>query len=116
MQFFVCQHLTCKRQGAAAVLSACQENAIDASVMACGCLGRCGEGPCVLALPEAEDGEVHTAIAPELVPKMLRAYRQRRAWRRPWQPLGLLASLTPTKFLLAMAIILGAGAIAFLAW
>ncbi|MEM8641883.1 MAG: (2Fe-2S) ferredoxin domain-containing protein [Cyanobacteria bacterium P01_G01_bin.54] len=111
LQFFVCQHLTCKRQGAEATLLAFQEHAVDATVMACGCLARCGEGPTVLVRPA---GEIYTTLTPERVQKMLRAYQQEQAWPRFGQPLGLL--LTPAKFLMVMAVVLGASAIAFLAW
>lgn len=50
----VCQHLTCRKQGAAKVLAAFRSNvsANEISYEGCGCLGQCGNGPNVLILPE----------------------------------------------------------------
>jgi NADH:ubiquinone oxidoreductase subunit E len=50
----VCQHLTCRKQGAAKVLAAFRSNVSSdrISCEGCGCLGQCGNGPNVLILPE----------------------------------------------------------------
>jgi (2Fe-2S) ferredoxin len=50
----VCQHLTCRKQGAAKVLAAFRSDvsAAEISYEGCGCLGQCGNGPNVLILPE----------------------------------------------------------------
>ena len=117
MQFFVCQHLTCKRQGAAAVFQALQAQTADAAVMPCGCLGRCGEGSNVLVLP---DGEIQTSLTPERVSLMLQAYQQGQAWQHFWQQsrqsLGLRSALSPAKLLMGMTLVFGAIAVAFWAW
>jgi (2Fe-2S) ferredoxin len=49
----VCQHRTCRKQGAAEVLAAFRALSIpDVTVTASGCLGQCGQGPMVLVLPD----------------------------------------------------------------
>lgn len=49
----VCQHETCPRQGATAVLKAFQSQApSDVVVQSTGCFGECGSGPMVVVLPE----------------------------------------------------------------
>jgi NADH:ubiquinone oxidoreductase subunit E len=48
--FLVCQHLTCRKQGAAQVLGAFRSIAPKSSD-GTGCLGRCGSGPNVLVVP-----------------------------------------------------------------
>ncbi len=49
----VCQHETCPRQGATAVLKAFQSQApSDVVVQSTGCFGKCGSGPMVVVLPE----------------------------------------------------------------
>ena len=51
----VCQNTTCRKQGAARVLSAFEEQAPDeVFVEASSCLGHCGSGPNVLIVPENE--------------------------------------------------------------
>jgi (2Fe-2S) ferredoxin len=48
----VCQHLTCRKQGAAKVLAAFRELKTPNVVYeGCGCLGNCGNGPMVFILP-----------------------------------------------------------------
>jgi uncharacterized protein (DUF952 family) len=48
----VCQHLTCRKQGAANVLAAFrQQNTPNVTYEGCGCLGNCGNGPMVFILP-----------------------------------------------------------------
>ncbi len=49
----ICQHRTCRKQGAAKVLVALK--AIDSTgvrIEGSGCLGQCGNGPNVLVLPD----------------------------------------------------------------
>ena len=49
----VCQHRTCRKQGAAQVLAAFTALPVpDVTVKASGCLGQCGNGPMVLVLPD----------------------------------------------------------------
>ena len=48
----VCQHLTCRKQGAAKVLAAFRNlNTPNVTYEGCGCLGNCGNGPMVFILP-----------------------------------------------------------------
>jgi uncharacterized protein (DUF952 family) len=48
----VCQHLTCRKQGAANVLAAFRkQNTPNVNYEGCGCLGNCGNGPMVFILP-----------------------------------------------------------------
>lgn len=48
----VCQHLTCRKQGAARVLANFRAlNPPNAIYEGCGCLGNCGNGPMVFILP-----------------------------------------------------------------
>ena len=48
----VCQHRTCRKQGAAEVLTAFSTLTIpNITYEGCGCLGNCGNGPMVLILP-----------------------------------------------------------------
>ena len=48
----VCQHLTCRKQGAAKVLAAFRQlNTPNVTYEGCGCLGNCGNGPMVFILP-----------------------------------------------------------------
>ena len=49
----VCQHETCPRQGASAVLKAFRSQVpSDVVVESSGCFGECGSGPMVLVLPD----------------------------------------------------------------
>ncbi len=49
----VCQNVTCKKQGAAQVLEAFQQQApAGVTVKSSGCLGHCGNGPMVLTEPD----------------------------------------------------------------
>lgn len=49
----ICQHRSCRKQGAAEVLAAFQALPLpNVTVTASGCLGQCGNGPMVLVLPE----------------------------------------------------------------
>jgi uncharacterized protein (DUF952 family)/(2Fe-2S) ferredoxin len=48
----ICQHLTCRKQGAAKVLAAFRTlNTPNVTYEGCGCLGNCGNGPMVFILP-----------------------------------------------------------------
>ncbi|GAP94435.1 (2Fe-2S) ferredoxin domain-containing protein [Leptolyngbya sp. NIES-2104] len=49
----ICQHKTCRKQGAAKVLKTFQSLAPDhISIEPSGCLGQCGNGSMVLVLPD----------------------------------------------------------------
>lgn len=48
----ICQNRTCRKQGAAAILTAFRAvDRPDLTSEGCGCLGNCGNGPIVLVLP-----------------------------------------------------------------
>jgi (2Fe-2S) ferredoxin len=48
----ICQHLTCRKQGAAKVLAAFRDIPTpELKIEGCGCLGRCGSGPNAIVLP-----------------------------------------------------------------
>lgn len=50
----ICQNRTCRKQGAAEVLAAFEKLSIsEITIIASGCLGKCGNGPMVLVLPDA---------------------------------------------------------------
>lgn len=52
-QVLVCQHRSCRKLGAAAVLAAFQIAPVSGfSVIGSSCLGQCGNGPMVLVEPE----------------------------------------------------------------
>ena len=62
----ICQHRTCRKQGAAKILSAFNSQSVpNVTVKACGCLGQCGNGPMVLMLP---DMVWYCGVLPEEVP------------------------------------------------
>jgi (2Fe-2S) ferredoxin len=66
----VCQNRTCRRQGSAKVLAALQASAIaDIAVKPTGCLGKCGNGPMVVVLPEQI---WYSHVNPEAVPSLMR--------------------------------------------
>ena len=70
----VCQHETCPRQGAAAVLKAFKSQAPSVVVVqSVGCLGECGSGPMVVVLPE-EIWYAHVAVGdvPRIVEQHLK--------------------------------------------
>lgn len=49
----ICQNVTCKQQGAEAVLGAFKQHALSGvSIEPSGCLGQCGNGPMAVVLPE----------------------------------------------------------------
>ncbi|ELS31182.1 MULTISPECIES: (2Fe-2S) ferredoxin domain-containing protein [Pseudanabaena] len=49
----VCQHRTCKKDGAPEILAILQQQKpINVTVEVCECLGLCGSGPMVLVLPD----------------------------------------------------------------
>ncbi|MEL6605964.1 MAG: (2Fe-2S) ferredoxin domain-containing protein [Cyanobacteria bacterium J06614_10] len=49
----ICQNVTCKQQGAEAVLTAFQKNHPSGTeIKESGCLGQCGNGPMVIVIPE----------------------------------------------------------------
>ena len=52
-RILICQHLTCRKQGAAKILAAFQTMDLPdrISYEICGCLGQCGNGPNILILP-----------------------------------------------------------------
>lgn len=68
-QVLVCQSRSCRKQGAAKILTAFQSLPVtEVTVRTSGCLGQCGNGPMVLVLPEetwyssVQVGEVSTVV------------------------------------------------------
>lgn len=52
-QVLVCQHRTCKKQGAVAVLQAFKSLDLRGwTVLASSCMGQCGNGPMIRVLPD----------------------------------------------------------------
>jgi (2Fe-2S) ferredoxin len=48
----ICQHRTCKKQGAAKIFATFRTlSTPEVTTEGCGCLGNCGNGPMVLVLP-----------------------------------------------------------------
>jgi uncharacterized protein (DUF952 family)/(2Fe-2S) ferredoxin len=84
----VCQHLTCRKQGAAKVLAAFRNlKTPNVSYEGCGCLGNCGNGPMLFILPARI---WYYLVQPHDVPKIAAVLRnsmntilhitQRQAW------------------------------------
>jgi (2Fe-2S) ferredoxin len=72
----VCQHRTCTKDGAGAVLRVFQgrqiQNVVQNVVIeACGCLGLCGSGPMVLLLP---DNIYYWRITPQKAQKIIETH------------------------------------------
>ncbi|MTJ10317.1 MULTISPECIES: ferredoxin [unclassified Anabaena] len=65
----VCQHRTCRKQGAKEVLAALQAFPIaNTTVTVSGCLGQCGNGPMVLVLPEMV---WYCRVQPQEIPRLV---------------------------------------------
>jgi (2Fe-2S) ferredoxin len=65
----VCQHRTCRKQGANEVLTALQAFPTpNVTVTASGCLGQCGNGPMVLVLPEMV---WYCRVSPQEIPRLV---------------------------------------------
>ncbi|WP_237741540.1 ferredoxin [Anabaena sp. PCC 7108] len=65
----VCQHRSCRKQGAEEVLTAFQDSRIlNVTVTASGCLGQCGNGPMVLVLPEMV---WYCGVKPQEIPRLV---------------------------------------------
>ena len=62
----VCQHRTCRKQGAEEVLAALP--APNVTIAASGCLGQCGNGPMVLVLPEMV---WYCRVLPQEIPRLV---------------------------------------------
>lgn len=73
-QVLVCQHKSCKRAKAQAVLAAFQAHSLpDWDIVTTSCLGQCGNGPMVVVLPDGVwYGRVHPDEVPALVERHLR--------------------------------------------
>ncbi len=70
----VCQNKTCRKQGAAKVLAAFEENAIaSTTIQPSSCLGQCGNGPMVLVLP---DEVWYERVRPDEVPAIVKRHLQ----------------------------------------
>lgn len=113
---FVCQHTTCRRQGAALTLQCFQEAVGEAAIATgCGCLGQCGNGPTVVILP---DQLQFTAVSPDQISPILEQVFAKfppkppaptdsgATSRHPWFRLGWLVVGT---LLLTIALLLGLG-------
>jgi (2Fe-2S) ferredoxin len=65
----VCEHRTCRKQGAREVLAAIQSFSLpNVTVIPTGCLGQCGNGPMVLVLPEMV---WYCRVLPQEVPQLV---------------------------------------------
>lgn len=73
-RILICQHLTCRKQGAAKVLAAFRSAVISDEIIVegCGCLGQCGNGPNLVILP-AEIWYYHVSVndVPNIIAKLL---------------------------------------------
>jgi (2Fe-2S) ferredoxin len=69
----VCQNRTCRKQGAAKVIAAFQACPVtEVTIIGCGCLGQCGDGPMVLICPDQVwYGSVHPDEVPAVVERHL---------------------------------------------
>ncbi|MEW6491772.1 MAG: (2Fe-2S) ferredoxin domain-containing protein [Cyanobacteriota bacterium] len=73
-QVLVCTNRSCRKQGAAKVLTAFQELSVtDVTVKSSGCLGECGNGPMVLVTP---DQIWYSAVHPQEVPAVVERHLQ----------------------------------------
>lgn len=88
-QVLVCQNRSCRRHGAAAVLTAFQKSPIkDVRVVSSGCLGQCGNGPMVLVMPEQVwYSRVHPDEVPVVVERHLQNGHPVQAMLYPKYPL-----------------------------
>ena len=73
-QVLICQHQSCKRHGAEAVLAAFEQHPIKtASVECTSCQGQCNIGPTVRILP---DETWYYRVQPEDVPQIVEQHLQ----------------------------------------
>lgn len=72
-EILICQNRTCRQQGSAKVLAAFQASEVaNITVTGCGCLGKCGNGPMVLILPDQVwYSHVHPSEVPALINRHL---------------------------------------------
>ncbi|MCT7952021.1 (2Fe-2S) ferredoxin domain-containing protein [Ancylothrix sp. C2] len=72
-EILICQNRTCRKQGSAKVMAAFQVNAVpNITLTGSGCLGKCGNGPMVLILPDQVwYSHVHPSEAPALINRHL---------------------------------------------
>ncbi|BAZ84190.1 hypothetical protein NIES806_03740 [Dolichospermum compactum NIES-806] len=65
----VCQHRTCRKQGATEVLADLKAFPLpNVTVTSSGCLGQCGNGPMVLVVPEMV---WYCRVLPQEVPRLV---------------------------------------------
>lgn len=65
----VCQHRTCRKQGAKEVLAVLQAFSLpNVTITASGCLGQCGNGPMLLVLPEMV---WYCGVLPQEIPRLV---------------------------------------------
>jgi uncharacterized protein (DUF952 family) len=86
----ICQNRTCRKQGAAAILTAFRAvERSDLTSEGCGCLGNCGNGPIVLVLPariwyyRVQPQDVSTILDRLIIKKSMNTIlhiTQRQAW------------------------------------
>ena len=71
---YVCQHRTCRKQGAAKVLAAFQAHPVTGvTAIASSCMGQCGMGPMVKILP---DEVWYCRVHPDEVPAVVERHLQ----------------------------------------
>ena len=68
-EILICQNRTCRKQGSQKVMAAFEANAVEnVTLTGSGCLGKCGNGPMVLILP---DQVWYSHVYPSEVPALL---------------------------------------------
>lgn len=72
-EILICQNRTCRKQGSPKVLAAFQANAVpNITLTGSGCLGKCGNGPMVLIVPDQVwYSHVHPSEVPALINRHL---------------------------------------------
>lgn len=71
-QVLICQHRTCTKDGAGAVIAIFQQQSIpNVTIQASSCLGLCGSGPIVVVLP---DNVYYWHITPTKAQKIIRLH------------------------------------------
>jgi (2Fe-2S) ferredoxin len=72
-EILICQNRTCRKQGSKKVMAAFEANALsNVTLTGSGCLGKCGNGPMVLILPDQVwYSHVHPSEAPILLNRLL---------------------------------------------
>lgn len=72
-EILICHNRTCRKQGSKKVMAAFEANAVaNVTLTGSGCLGKCGNGPMVLILPDQVwYSHVHPSEVPALLNRLL---------------------------------------------